>query len=124
MKILTTLGAAVGGLVIAVVILAVVFVWDAGIGPSFGMAIGYYGHFNRVKAVIESMPNVKIVNHWQHKDITLEDFGFTVLVDGNREAKVNFWENSPQMKQRDKPRLRKFIQKEIDSNQALERTSQ
>ncbi len=92
--------------------------------PDQGWEFGYYGQFNRVKHVIEDMPGVTIIDHWQHKDISLEDFGFTLMVDGNRQVGVTFSENSPQMQERNRNRLREFIQKEIDSNKVLNRTSE
>jgi hypothetical protein len=92
------------------------------VGPFVGSEasdseFGYYGQFNRVKHVIKSMPNVRIVDCWQHRDLTLEDFGFTLLVDGIREVKVKFLDGSPEKKMRRKGRLREFIQEQIDANQ-------
>ena len=83
--------------------------------PDYGVESGYYGQFNRAKHVIQEMPNVSIVDHWQHEDVSLEDFGFTLMVDGNRKVGVTFSENSPQMRMRNKKKIREFIQKETDS---------
>ncbi|RYD84981.1 MAG: hypothetical protein EOP84_03925 [Verrucomicrobiaceae bacterium] len=72
-------------------------------GIFFGMAggqtwtIGYYGKFNRVRKIIEKMPDVRITDSWQHHDITLEDFGFTIIAPSGALAKADFFENSPQM---------------------------
>ena len=96
--------------------------WEVGIFPDCGLEIGYYGQYNRVKHVIESMPNVRIVDHWQHHDMSLEDFGFTLVVDGTRKVRVDLHEGSSEMKERNKDRLREFIQRQIDSNQPVERT--
>ena len=104
-------------------LLALWFGWSFGIFPDVGAESGYYGQLNRVKHVIESMPNVVIIDHWLHKDVTLEDFGFTIKVDGNRELNIQFWENTPQMKERSKDRLREFIQEEIDSNKGFQSTT-
>jgi len=60
--------------------------------------IGYYGKFNRVLAVMEQIPDVRIVDTWQHHDVTLEDFGFTLVSASGQSTKVNFLEGSPQMK--------------------------
>ena len=104
-------------------LLALWFGWSFGMFPDVGAESGYYGQLNRVKHVIESMPNVVIIDHWLHKDVTLEDFGFTIKVDGNRELNIQFWENTPQMKERNKDRLREFIQEEIDSNKRVQSTT-
>ncbi len=69
-----------------------------GIAGREGWTIGYYGKFNRVRNVTEHMPDVQIIDTWQHRDVTLEDFGFTIRSDSGRTAEVNFMENSPQMK--------------------------
>ena len=36
-----------------------------------------------------------IVDHWQHRDVTLEDFSFTLAVEGGRQVQVDFIESSP-----------------------------
>ena len=102
-------------------ILAVVWLWllwELGQFGNWNVEFGYYGQFNRVRHVLETMPNVEIVDNWQHHDITLEDFAFSLLVDGTQTTQVTFSENSPQMKMRDKSRIREFIEKQIkkDSN--------
>jgi hypothetical protein len=89
--------------------------WQYGnLFPDWDRESGYYGHFNRVKHVLQAMPNVQVTNHWQHKDVTLEDFGFFLLVDGTNSVRVDFWEGSVQMKERKKDRIRAFIQKKIE----------
>ncbi len=101
-------------------LLALWFGWSYGMFPDVGAESGYYGQFNRVKCVIEEdMPNVEITSNWQHHDITLEDFAFSLLVDGTQSIQITFPENSPQMKMRDKSRIREFIEEQIkkDSNQ-------
>jgi hypothetical protein len=73
------------------------------VGVLFGMAggeswmVGYYGKFNRVRTVIERMPDVRILDSWQHHDVTLEDFGFTITSASGQPAKVDFWEGSQPM---------------------------
>ena len=81
--------------------------------PNYGWEIGYFGQFNRVKHVIEEMPDVTIVDHWQHQDITLEDFGFTLELSGGEQVKINFWDKTAPMKERNKERLRQHIELEI-----------
>ena len=81
---------------------------------------GYYGQYNRVKHLLEAMPNVRIVARWRHDDLTLEDFGFTLLINGIRLVQVNVYENSLEMRTRRKGRLRELLQKQIDANQPPE----
>jgi len=90
------------------------FLWEIGRFGNWGLESGYYGHYNRVKHVIEKMPDVVITNHWQHHDITLEDFGFYLLVNQTNSVHVNFPENSTQMKERNKSALQFFIEQEIE----------
>ena len=84
--------------------------------PNYGCEFGYYGQFNRVQHVIEDMPNVDILDHSQHQDVSLEDFGFALMVDGTQKVDVTFSENSTQMRMRSKKKIREFILNEMDSN--------
>jgi hypothetical protein len=115
-------------IVLGVVLLQVLgflwLLWQLGVFGNWGLESGYYGQFNRVKHVIEEMPGVVIVDHWQHHDVSLEDFGFALLIEGDRKAQVNFTESSPQIKERNKSKLRAFIRKEIDSNNVLSQPSE
>ena len=80
--------------------------WEIGELGDWGLESGYYGQFNRVKHVLEAIPHVQVANQWQHHDITLEDFGFYLVVSNDRSVRVDFWENSPQMEERDKAIVR------------------
>ena len=104
-------------------VLALWFGWSYGIIPDVGAESGYYGQFNRVKHVIEEMPDIAIVDHWQHKDITLEDFGFTLRLPDGKEVDINFYDNTPEKNERNRKRIREIIQKQLDSNKAVEATS-
>lgn len=90
------------------------FMWELGRFGNWGVESGYYGHFNRVKHVIEKMPDVVITNQWLHHDVTLEDFGFYLLVNQTNSVQVNFWEHSAQMNERNKTAIRSFIEQEIE----------
>ena len=96
------------------------FLWELGRFGDWGWDSGYYGQFNRVKHVIESMPHVRITNSWKHEDISLEDFGFSLLVNGTNLVHVTFWEGSPQIKERDRRRIREFLERQIGSNQQVQ----
>ena len=85
--------------------------WQWGSFPDYGVESGYYGQFNRVRHVLEDMPNVTIVDHWQHQDISLEDFGFALMVEGTQNVNVTFSENSPQMRMRSKQKIRSSSRK-------------
>ncbi len=65
-------------------------------GPTW--SIGYYGKLNRVRTTIEQMPGFRIIDAWQHHDVTLEDFGFTFVSNTGHTSNVVFWENSDQMR--------------------------
>ena len=78
-----------------------------------GWTIGYYGKFNRVRNVIEHMPDVRIIDTWQHRDVTLEDFGFTIRSDSGQTIKVNFLENSPQMKMNDPKDIEAYVRASV-----------
>lgn len=88
------------------------FAWELGAWGDGGWESGYYGQYNRVKHVIEEMPRLQITNTWKHHDVTLEDFGFFVLVDGSRSARVDFHENTAAMRERDRGRLRAYIEEQ------------
>ncbi len=91
--------------------------------PYFGSAdsdseFGYYGPYNRVKHVLESMPNVRVVAYRRHEDTVLEGFGFTLLLDGTREVQISAY--APEMRTWRESWLREFIQRQIDANQPPE----
>jgi len=87
--------------------------------PNYGWEFGYYGQFNRVKHVIEDMPRVQIVDHWVHEDISLEDFGYTLMVDGGRKVNVNFYDGTPEKSERSKSKLRAIIQAQVAASKAV-----
>lgn len=100
--------------VLAPAALAVVWcLWQLGRFGNWGLESGYYGQFNRVRHAIETMPHVEITNAWMHEDVTLEDFGFYLLVDGSREVRVDVFEGSPQMKERNRDRIREYVEQRI-----------
>jgi hypothetical protein len=100
--------------IVPVAIAAMWFLWELGRFGDWGLESGYYGQFNRVKHVLDRMPNVQVTNQWQHHDVTMEDFGFFLLVDDRESVRVDFWENSDQIKERDKRKIRDFIEEEIN----------
>jgi hypothetical protein len=107
------------GVIVAIIgVVRLWLMWGLGEFGNWGLESGHYGQFNRVKHVLEDMPHVRITNDWRHHDIALEDFGFDLVVDGDRSIRVDFLENSPQMKMRDKARIREYIEEQIteDSN--------
>lgn len=101
-------------------LLALWFGWTYGFVPDVGSEFGYYGQFNRVKHVIEDMPDVRIVDHWKHRDVTLEDFGFTVLVDESRRADIQFWDGTPEKNERNKALLKDIVRTQLESSKRVE----
>ncbi|WP_299490669.1 hypothetical protein [Acaryochloris sp. IP29b_bin.137] len=70
---------------------------------------GYYGKFNQVRRIIQETPNLTIIDQWQHRDITLEDFGFTVRRPDGSTVQINFYERSEQMKLSSDDDIRDYI---------------
>ena len=97
--------------------------WDTGMFPDYGVESGYYGQFNRVKHTIEALPDLRIADHWMHKDISLEDFGFFLVDGGSLTTRVDFTEGSPQMAEKSKKWIEQFIRTQIASNQAAQATA-
>jgi hypothetical protein len=52
--------------------------------------IGYYGYYRRVQRVIKTIPDVTIVKTWQHRDISLESFSFTLQRPNEKTVEVMF----------------------------------
>ena len=84
----------------ALLIGVIALLWAYALGPftSPWIEFGYYGQFNQVQRIIRGIPELKITDDWQHHDITMEDFGFTVVHHDGPSFRIDFWENSPQMK--------------------------
>lgn len=99
--------------------------WCYALGPftSPWIEFGYYGEFNQVQRLIREMPDVRIVDHWQHHNLTMEDFGFTVWLTDGSASQVNFYENSPQMKLRRDDDIRKYLRKQISIENVENRIS-
>lgn len=95
----------------------VIYNWDA--DKNRGFYFGYYGQFNQTQDAIKGMPGVTIIDSWQHRDISLEDFGFTIRTK-TKKATINFYENSPQIKIRNKEEIQQFVLKELGSNMKIQ----
>jgi len=80
-------------LIVAVVGFVVWYRWDS--GENHGFRFGYFGQFNTVSNTLASLPGVKIMESGYNADVTLEEFGFTVLTDRGREMKISFGERDP-----------------------------
>ena len=89
------------------------------VGLFFGMVggenwtIGYYGKFNRVRHAIEQMPGLRVVDTWQHHDVTLEDFSFTVVALSGQTNKIVFGEGTPQMSLSKPKDIEAFVRENI-----------
>ena len=58
-----------------------------------GLPPFYYVEFNRVKANLESIEGLEILNDWQHHDISLEGCGFTVRTHESEAVSFDFRES-------------------------------
>lgn len=70
---------------------------------------GYYGKFHQVQRIIREMPELTIIDQWQHRDVSLEDFGFTVQRKDGSTAQIDFLENSDQMRLSSDEEIRNYI---------------
>ena len=82
-RLLLSLAVIIGIMIIAPVILVTILMWPSA---------GYYAEFNAVREQLEAIPDVTIVNTWQHKDLTLEDCGVTLKVRECPLIQINFYE--------------------------------
>ncbi len=106
-----------------VILLAALWCYALGPFTSPWIEFGYYGEFNQVQRLIREMPDVRIVDHWQHHDISMEDFGFTVRLGDGSARQVNFYENSAQMKLRRDDDIRSFLRKQLSIENVENRIS-
>jgi hypothetical protein len=114
---LFSLIAAVGGFLITFVGGFWVYAFAPIAHPS--VAIGYYGYYNRVQRVIKSIPDVAIVDTWQHTDLTIESFSFTLQRPNGKTVRVMFRESTPAMDFSDDRQIRDYVLMHLDhsSNQ-------
>lgn len=75
--------------------------------------VGYWGKYNQVRAVIAQIDGLQIIDTWTHQDITLEDFGFTVVDRAGRRWQLDFHENSPQMRLRTDEEIARYIRSHL-----------
>ncbi len=66
--------------------------WDT--ATNRGHTWGYWGEFNTVSNALAKVPGVTILTPWYNADVTLEEFGFDILVQG-RQVKLVFGEKDP-----------------------------
>lgn len=78
---------AIASLVLVLVFLGLV---KLGVFGNLGLDVGYFGEFNRVEDRLEAIEQVAIVDSWQHQDVTLEDFGFTLALPSGRRVELVF----------------------------------
>jgi hypothetical protein len=58
--------------------------------PNVGLPFGYYGKFNRIQRALNACSGVKVIDSWQHRDLILEDFGFTIQEPSGRPLELEF----------------------------------
>jgi hypothetical protein len=76
---------------------------------------GYYGQFNQVQRIIRERPELKIEDRWQHRDLIMEDFSFSVAHRDGSKIRIAFWENSPQRKLARDDDIRESIKVEVEA---------
>jgi hypothetical protein len=59
--------------------------------------------------VIKSIPDVAIVDTWQHTDLTIESFGFTLRQANGKPVEVRFRESTPAMDFSDDRQIRDYV---------------
>jgi hypothetical protein len=109
---LFSLIAAVGGFLIVFVGGFWIYAFAPIANPS--VEIGYYGYYNRVQRVIKSIPDVAIVDTWQHTDLTIESFSFTLQRPNRKPVKVMFRESTPAMDFSSDQQIREYVLTELD----------
>lgn len=70
---------------------------------------GYYGKFHQVQRIIREMPELSIIDQWQHRDVSLEDFGFTVQRKDGSTTQIDFYDHSDQMRLSSDEDIRNYI---------------
>ena len=98
------------------------WIYESDYTKNRGLEHGYYGKYNRVKHVLETMPDVQIVGDWLHKDISLEDFGFSILVNDSLSVQINFPDDSYQKNLHEKSKIRAYIRSRISEEQLIQAT--
>lgn len=66
--------------------------WDSSLNR--GWNIGYFGEFNRTSNALASIPGITITQSWHNLDVTLEEFGFDLVVT-NQPIRIFFNETDP-----------------------------
>ena len=115
--------ALVGIMALAALVAAFVlgYRWDA--ATNRGHTWGYWGEFNTVSNSLAKLPGVTITAPWYNADVTLEEFGFDVVVQGHQ-VKLAFGEKDP-IRSLSRERLQKALTEQIgkqSSNERVERT--
>jgi hypothetical protein len=73
----------------------------------------YYEHYDRIKAVIESMPGVTIVDERFNRDLSLEDFGFQLRTDDGREVYILYSDHKPEMYEQNEYKIRAYVESRL-----------
>ena len=89
--------------------------WDS--TRNHGLTFGYYGQFNCTYAALASIPGVAITNAWYNHDVSLEEFGFDVVVTG-KPVRLFFGERDP-IRTMNRDRARAALQTLINAELAL-----
>jgi hypothetical protein len=89
------------------------WVWNFAPIKNPAIEFGYYGRFHKAQRVISEIPGARIVDSWKHEDISLEDFGFTISLEGKEPKRVDFWDGTPVKENGDDEEIRAHVLAEL-----------
>lgn len=91
------------------------WVWNYAPIKDAAIEFGYYGRFHKAQRVISEIPGARILDSWTHEDISLEDFGFTISLEGEEPKRVDFLDGTPVKEYGDDPEIRAYVLAELES---------
>ena len=94
--------------------------WDS--AQNRGSKFGYYGEYNRVSNALASLPGVTITNAWYNRDVSLEEFGFDVLVATGQTARL-FFSETDEVRRLPRSKMVDVLKNRIESQLPLPRTN-
>ena len=82
----------------------------------------YFAEYKATKQRLKEVPNLRMLDDWQHHDLTLEDCGFTVSVGGSQPVLIDFYDDedwSKRFHQLDGLVLRRPWEKQVVQGEVL-----
>ncbi|MCE9614234.1 MAG: hypothetical protein K8T26_08155 [Lentisphaerae bacterium] len=112
----------IGGILAALTVLSTIgllHLWYIGDLGNWGLELGHYGQYNRVRHVLDAMPNVHMVSGELSQSAppkpVMHEFAFWLTVEGydGPALRIEFKKGSPQMNMRNKTQIRTFILEQL-----------